>query len=739
MRNIYFFITFLLLPCLVLAQNNRTEHQAKYQMSAWRAKGAIVVDGNLNEEDWAKASKSSNFSMKWPRDGGPAPYQTIVQCLYTDQFLYVAITAIDSTPDHVVQSLKRDAGYWDSDGVALLIDPMNQANNGYFFGISTKGVQTDALVSTGNDDMDTNWDNTWWVETQLYNDHWTAEYAIPLRILRYKDGQNQWGINVIRNDLGNGIYSTWSGVPFQFDGIDLGWTGILNWEEAPRPVKGNYNIIPYVSGGVSKNYETNEDFKPQGSVGMDAKIGIGSGLNLDLTVNPDFSQIEIDEQVVNLTRFNVQLPEKRTFFLENADIFGNYGIPPIRPFFSRRIGLNPDGTPGTILGGMRLTGNLDANTRIGALTMQTRESKDSGTQNFSALSLNRRVFGRSTVAGYLLDREQFKGTERQTKAYSRNAGLETNYISTDGKWGGWLNHHRSFQPGVTNKNWWGNMGGTYRNRNFNTLIDVLHMGENYKADLGFEQRIENYDVLQDTVIRLSYNFIYSSSNYRIFPKKKTTKLNFIELGAELFQVINPDGTLNESSNNISAEINFKNTSSISLYVNPNYANVPVSFKFDDGPLETCPPLPADQYRFINGGVQWGSDYRKRFYANLNAQVGQFYNGQIYTAGIELSWRYRTLLNLKMAATYNRLSFPEPYCDVSIVNLTPRIEIFLAKNIWWTTFIQYNNQADNFNINSRLQWRFRPMSDLFVVYTDNYGVNVPGVKNKALVAKANYWF
>jgi hypothetical protein len=91
MRNIYFFITFLLLPSLVLAQNNRTEHQAKYQMSAWRAKGAIVVDGNLNEEDWAKASKSSNFSMKWPRDGGPAPYQTIVQCLYTDQFLYVPL------------------------------------------------------------------------------------------------------------------------------------------------------------------------------------------------------------------------------------------------------------------------------------------------------------------------------------------------------------------------------------------------------------------------------------------------------------------------------------------------------------------------------------------------------------------------------------------------------------------------------------------------------------------------
>lgn len=719
-RILYQLSIFLLLCNPIIAQDSRAEHQAKYQMNASRAQGSITVDGVLDEADWQKAAKTSDFSMKWPRDGGPAPYQTQVQCLYNGQFLYIAITAIDSTPNHVIQSLKRDVGYWDSDGIAVLLDPSNNAVNGYFFGISAKGVQTDALVATGNDDMDTNWDNTWWAETHWYDTYWTAELAIPMRILRYKDGQSQWGINVIRNDLGNGIYSTWANVPFQFDGIDLGWTGILNWEEAPRPVKGNYNIIPYLSGGVSKNYENNEKWKPEGSAGVDAKIGIGSGLNLDLTVNPDFSQIEIDEQVVNLTRFDVQLPEKRTFFLENADIFGSYGIPPIRPFFSRRIGLNPDGSAATILGGMRLTGNLGSDTRIGALTMQTRPGKGDFTQNYSALSLKHRVFGRSTVSGYLLGQEQFDGGKRQNNQFSRNAGLEANFISTNGKWNGWATHHRSFKPGIHSDNWWGNMGVGYSDRKFNTLLDIVHSGDQYYADLGFEQRSQNYDVRRDTVIRIGYTFLFSYSQYRIFPKKDQTSLNFTEISAELFQVINPDGSLNESSNNIAVEFNFKNTSSLKFYVNPNYADVPVSFKFDDQPLEQCPALPAGAYRFFNGGVNWGSDYRKRFFISLNGQTGAFYNGEIYAGGFELSWRYRTLMNLKMAFAYNRLSFPDPYCDVSFVNITPRIEVFFAKNIWWTTFVQYNNQADNFNINSRLQWRFRPMSDLFVVYTDNYG-------------------
>ena len=138
----------------------------------------------------------------------------------------------------------------------------------------------------------------------------------------------------------NGLHSVWARIPFQFDGLDLGWTGALKWTDSPQRTKGNYNIIPYTTAAISKDYEENEAWKTKPNIGLDAKIGVGSGLNLDLTLNPDFSQIEIDEQIVNLTRFDVQLPEKRTLFLENGDLFSNFGIPPIRPFFfpQHRIG-----------------------------------------------------------------------------------------------------------------------------------------------------------------------------------------------------------------------------------------------------------------------------------------------------------------------------------------------------------------------------------------------------------------
>ncbi|MBK6929446.1 MAG: carbohydrate binding family 9 domain-containing protein [Saprospirales bacterium] len=541
---------------------------------------APVVDGSLSDSVWQMATMTTPFWMKWPRDGGPAPAQTEVRCVADQRYLYLAVTCWH-TGRYVLQSLKRDVGYWDSDGFAIVLDPSNAANNGYFFAFSAAGVQTEALLAAGVEEADTNWDNTWLVETRIQTDRWTAEVAIPLRILRFKEGQNTWGINFIRNDLVHGIYSTWAPVPFQFSGTDLGWTGALHWETAPRRVKGNYNLIPYATAALSRDYTEQAAWALEPGVGLDAKVGVGSGLNLDLTLNPDFSQIEIDEQVVNLTRFDIMLPEKRTFFLENADLFGNFGIPPVRPFFSRRIGLNADGEPVPILGGLRLTGNLGSDTRIGLLTMQTRAKAEAPAHNYSALALRHRLFGRSTVGAYFCDREEFRGGELQRNAYSRNGGVELVFTSADGAWSAWSTYHHSFLPGVRNKNSWGNTGVYYSSRRFSGLLDLLHMGENYRADAGFEQRIENYDVQRDTTLRIGYNFIYSDLKYRFFSVDSSSRLNFAELGAELFQVINPNGSFNESSNELSVTWNFKNTSEVQISVFPALADVPVPFKFDD--------------------------------------------------------------------------------------------------------------------------------------------------------------
>ena len=729
----------LLLSGVATAQNNRTEQQSKYLLSISRATSSVVVDGDLTEPAWQNALETGNFSMKWPRDGGPAPEQTAVRGVYDDKYLYISAICYDSTPNHVIQSLKRDVGYWDSDGFALVLDPINTANNGYFFAVNAAGVQTEGLLATGRDDADLNWDNTWLAEVKNYTDKWTLEFAIPLRILRFKEGQTKWGINFIRNDLGNGIYSIWASVPFQFDGLDLGWTGALAWDNPPKRTKGNYNLIPYASVAASKDYEENENWKIKPNAGLDAKIGIGSGMNLDVTINPDFSQVEIDQQVVNLTRFDVQLPEKRTFFLENGDLFGNFGIPPIRPFFSRRIGLDDDGNPLPILGGLRLSGNLNADTRLGVMTMQTGKKDSIPSRNNSAITFNQRVFGRSTVSGYFLNREDFQNGEIQKSGYSRNAGLEFIYISNNGKWITWATHHRSIKPGITGKTWWGNTGFAYSSRNLSTVTDFSHVGENYFADLGFEQRIENQDALRDTVLRIPYSFVFNEINYKFFPKNKDSRLNFTQIGGPILLVLNNDASINEFSPEINFSVFFKNTSELSIGGKSIYANVPVSFKFDEeADLDLCPPIPKGKFQYNQLIWNYGADYRKPFTWGISGVLGEYFNGLQYTLQGSVGYRFQPFMNVRLEAEYNRLNFPAPICDVEYLNITPRVEVFFAKNIWWTTFLQYNTQSDNFNVNSRLQWRYRPMCDVFLVYTDNYAVKFWGPKNKALVLKANYW-
>jgi hypothetical protein len=234
--------------------------------------------------------------------------------------------------------------------------------------------------------------------------------------------------------------------------------------------------------------------------------------------------------------------------------------------------------------------------------------------------------------------------------------------------------------------------------------------------------------------------MYTEGEFTFFPKNTTTsRLNFTKLGFMNFLVLNNNGTLNELNTSFSYQFNFKNTTFISTSISRTEANVPVSFSFDDGSNVDCVPLPAANYVFSSAKALWESDTRKVLGWSAECTGGEFYNGTQVGASLGLRYRVQPWGSFRFAAEYNALRFPAPYCGATLFNLTPRIEIFFNRKINWTTFIQYNTQSDNFNINSRLQWRFRPMSDIFLVYTDNYAVQFWGPKNRALVAKVSYWW
>lgn len=717
-------------------ERNGENFQKNYQLHVKKTTNIINIDGEINELAWQQAQVATSFWQKYPNDKNKAIQQTEVRTLYDDNYLYISFKAYDSGKVFI-QSLKRDIGHDGSDGVAVILDPINTRNNGFFFVVNAFNAQSEDQLSSTTENLSWSWDHTWFSETKRHAGYWTAEMAIPFKSIRYDATKKVWGINFLRVDTKNNEYATWTNVPYNFRSHDLGYTGALIWDEAPPTQSDNKVLTPYITSEIIQPQGGNSNIQTKPNAGFDAKIGLNSSLNLDLTVNPDFSQVDVDRQVTNLTRFNIFFPERRTFFLENADLFSGFGIDPIRPFYSRRIGLDQDGNKIPILFGARVTGNLAKKTRIGFMNMQTGRQGAYAPENYTAASVDQRVFKRSVIKGYFLNRQSFM-TDAEKKAnplneYGRNAGMEFNYSNLAGTWQAWGTYHHSFKPGFTTNNQYMNAGFAHSGRNLELVVDVGSLGTNYYADMGFIERILNYDAARDTLIRLGFKQLYTNASYRIIPKKG--KIIAYQIEAEDFLVLNPDGKFNERNTNLSFNSQFRNTSSFSI----EFANNEVELLFPIS-FTNSTPIPVGHYLFNSISGNYRTDFRKPFSFFFNGGYGGFYNGTNTTIRAGFTIRKLPNLNLDLSLQYNNLVFPDPYGSAELFLISQRTEINFSTKIFWTTFLQYNTQRNNININSRLQYRFKPMSDLFLVYTDNYFTDpLFKSRSRAFVFKLNYWF
>jgi Domain of unknown function (DUF5916)/Carbohydrate family 9 binding domain-like len=712
-----------------------TKHQETYQLHIGRTQEPVVIDGDLKEAAWKTKNAANGFWQKWPIDTSYAHRQTEVR-MTDDKNIYIGVIAYD-TNYHVIQTLRRDSRFFDNDAFTVIIDPVNQRTNGFMFQVNAYNVQSEDIIFSGTEDFNLSWDNKWFSKTKLYNDRWTAEIAIPFKTLRYQADKKIWGIQFFRNDVKNNEYSTWTRMTVNFEFNDLGYTGALVWDDIPPPPGTNISFIPYAISTNNINNQTDGKLISKANAGFDAKVAITPSLNLDLTANPDFSQVEVDRQVTNLTRFSIFFPERRNFFLENDDVFSSFGIPPIRPYFSRRIGLGDNAQPIPIIGGARLSGNLTKKLRVGLLSMQTGRTDDYIPANYSSVAFSQRVLDRSLIKGYFHNRSTFMTDDERRKdplnQYGRNAGIELNFVDKPGLWQGWAGYHYSWKPNIAKDNVYWNAGGTYSGRSFNSVVDVSVIGTDFYADMGFLQRIENYDAEKDTTVRLGYAAVFNETSYVIYPKKG--KINQHSIGLETFAVFNPDGSFNERTNSLSYEIGFKNTSEFSINIENQQLKLLFPFRF----TSTGDALPKAMYNFTQAELNYETDGRKTFAGEAGIRYGSFYNGTLFQLSSRMTYRVQPWGNFSLNLEYNRLQFPERFGSTSIFLVSPRIEINFSTSVFWTTFLQLNTQNNNFNINSRFQWRFKPMSDLFIVYTDNYFTD-PLFKNKnrGVVLKFQYW-
>ena len=705
----------------------------------------IKIDGVLDEA-WSLADSAYDFNQYFPFDSSLAEAPTVAKILYDENYIYVLGIMYNKTGlrKYVTPSLRRDFRGAANDSFSVIFDPFKDNTNGILFGINPFGVRREGLIvngGSGQNSLSLDWDNKWIGEVKQYDGYWLAEMAIPFKTLRYAKNQETWNINFYRVDSEYAERSTWSPIQRNFSIINMASLGTLEWDKPTGKPGVNISVIPYVAANAYRDYIEEGHDSDGFSFGTDLKYAITPGLNLDVTINPDFSQVEVDQQVTNLDRFEIFFPERRQFFLENADLFSSFGNRGTRPFFTRRIGVAQDTATGQNIQnkiplGFRLSGKVNDALRLGVLSMQSEADKQNGlpSYNFSVLTLQQKLLARSSVNFLLVNKQTFESESNFNTAdfetYNRTIGTDFNLASADNLWNGKVFYHRSIEEKEGVEDPYAS-GLNLNYSNYALSVDVFSqvVGAGYNPTAGFVRR---------TGIRQ----LASTIQYDFFPERG--KIQRHGPGFDFDMVGNNTYGFLDWDINLLYNIGFRNTAIFSSRFRRQY-----TYLFDpfDPSQSDALELPADteyyNYQFV---ASYNSDARKKLFYEIRTRSGQYFNGYRWNLGGALSYRYQPLGFTSIDFNINRIVLPEPYNTETLFLVGPRFDLTFTKKLFLTTFFQYNSQIENMNVNARLQWRFAPVSDLFLVYTDNYFayqddgfVRFGGSKIRAITFKLTYWF
>ena len=695
-------------------------NREKYRIGIQQTFDEITIDGVLDEAAWLSAEEADHFQRVLPTDTGYAIAQTKVRLTHSATTLYMAITCLDPTPGkRPVESLRRDFTFGKNDNFLVFIDTYNDQTNGFSFGVTPAGAQWDGLQANGGT-VNLNWDIKWRSAVKNYDDRWVAEFAIPFRSMRYRADAREWGINFSRQDLKTNEKSSWAPMPRQFATATLAYTGSLIWDK-PLPESGTmFSLIPYFSIKTTRDNAAGEKAKLKSTAGIDAKVILSTSMNLDLTVNPDYSQVEVDRQQINLDRFELFFPEKRQFYLENSDLFANLGSESIRPFFSRRIGLDSP-----VQFGGRLSGKIGNDWRIGIMDINTGDKGNIPAGNFTVATIQRKVFNRSNISGFIINKQVMNvmnDTSFKGYRYNRVAGMEYNLASADNRWTGKAFYHQSFYTGATFGDAAATANITYSSQYLTASLNQSWVAAGYISEIGYIRRKGYYEV--NPILQ-----------YKFFPKSSAVANHGPGFKMDLF--FDPSFTEADRESQLSYSFEWMNKTTVSLDVKDTYIRLldpfdPTNTRGDSLPTGT-------EFNWKEIGGTFGSDLRKPFNVLLSSRYGGYFNGNRWSLNGEFNYRIQPYGSIALVSSYNKISLPAPYNSLELILIGPRLDFTFTNYLFFTSFIQYNNQIDNINLNLRFQWRFAPVSDLFIVYTENTFPGDYSIKNRGLAVKLSYWF
>ena len=718
----------------VLAQTPEAPSPEERTAAATRATGPITVDGRLDEAAWQVAPVATAFIQNEPLEGQPATFDTQVRVVYDEEAIYFGVIAADSEPSRIiVKDLKKDYAVDGSDAFVILLDTFHDGRNGYQFATNPAGAKWDAQLANEGRDFNANWDGIWAVETRIDETGWVAEIVIPFRTLKFADRDPQtWGINFRRKVRRLNEDSYWSPLPRIYGLERVSMAGTLDGLRGIRAGR-NLRIKPYLStsGSTVGQLPTRGDFDG----GLDVKYGVTTGLVWDFTVNTDFSQVEADEQQVNLTRFSLFFPEKRDFFLENAGMFdfgstggffGNntgaifYGsrlsrVPQMRLFFSRRIGLSEDGQPIPIVAGTRLSGRAGAYS-LGALNIQQGDAPGINSANVTAIRLRRDILTNSDIGAVLLNKDDAGAS------YNRMAGVDANFRFGFVTLNGVVARSMSSEPLVpgAGNEYAGRGFAQYQDRAWQFRWGMDAIGGQFENELGF--------VPQRGVNGHNANVARTFRSAR-FPGWLRELRPHWEFDMYTRQ---DDGSLDQRFSGFHFPLELSNGGFAEVGVNTFAEVIDVPFA-----------LNAARGAVVSTGRHEFNEYFALFNGNPSALLtpavrysfGPFYDGYKRSYSVGPSMRPNERLNTSLNLQINDIDLP----GVSYVSTlaTARVNYSFSTSMFLNALLQYNTDTKQLSSNVRFNIIHRPLSDLFLVYNERRDERTGTRIDRAIVAKLTY--
>lgn len=713
--------------------------RAERKLLATRSTGTVLLDGVLDEPAWSQAPVASGFIQNEPLEGQPASFDTEVRVMYDDQALYFGVFAYDDEPTSlVVSDLRKDFNTAASDAFLIVLDTFLDQRNGFEFATNPAGAKWDAQMSNEGRESNANWDGIWDVRTRVTPDGWYAEIRIPFLTLRFTDRDPQtWGLNFQRKLRRRNEESYWAPLPRIYNLDRVSMAGSLDDFRQLRPGR-NLRVKPYMAATSSTvgAGPSNGDFDP----GLDVKYGLTSGLTLDATVNTDFSQVEADEQQVNLTRFSLLFPEKREFFLENSGIFqfglpstgssavgsarpaasGRQNSPPdMKLFFSRQIGLSESGSAIPIEFGSRVTGRAGPYA-IGALNIQQAEQDPVAATNFTALRVDRSILANSDIGMMFLNKEA--GGQGYNRVGGLDANLRFGQLSM-GAYGVKTAAPHSILPG-SGEDFTARANFNYASRNVLARGAYEVIGQRFHDEMGY-------------VPRLGVNHAASYGRLNLRPRWASETFGIREFGPHFHfdQFDRRDGTGTESRYlDWHLVLSMNDSGFFESGLNQNREGNVTAFALN--PARGVGIAPG-MYDFNEYFALYRSNNAARFSYETRVSTGDFYNGHRNGYAFAPSVRVNEHLNGSLSVQVNDIDLPTRSYVSTLVAM--RLNYSVNTTVFLNGLVQYNADTQLWSSNVRLNVIHRPLSDFFLVYNERRLGSTGALVDRSLVAKFTYLF